>query len=654
MDYADYKKLPGISLFVDFEKAFDTLEWNFISKTLEVFNFGPKFRNWFSILYNGTQSSVLNGGYTTNYFEISRGVRQGCPLSPFLFILAVELLALKIRNEPTCGGIMLPNNHEAKISQFADDTTIISNNTDSLKSYLQIIEWFGSLSGLKLNKKKTKAMWIGTMKHNKSKILEFKSTKDPIKVLGAFLSYNPDKNFELNFLSRFRRMKTKLNLWLSRDLTLYGNFLLAKALGVSQLIYIASMLSVPETLIKSVQTQLFSFLLNNKKDKIKRLVMYQPLANGGINFINFATMVKSLRLAWISRILSDTDDLWKAIPNYFLSEYGGLSFLLRCNYNLASINNSLPIFYRELLQYFKELKSVTQIFSCGEFILWNNEAITIENHSLYWKSWVERGIYFIQDILNSSGNFLTLDEFQTKFQIKTNFLQYFQLIAAIPSDLKKKAKSHAAPTRDLLETTTISTFPGKTNLDLSVMGCKDYYKLFNESCVIEPTGVKKWKDKFPNDFVDWSNKFLHIYRSSRDNKLRQFSFKLLHRTIVTKKKLNKFRLVNDAACTFCSNPDSIEHTFLDCNVVTSFYSEAFSWFNQTYDTNIYLSNKQITLDDITPVTRLSDPIKCSLHLFVLYLKRYIYTCKSFEKKPDLFEFRKKIVLQWHLEKCTVR
>jgi len=54
--------------------------------------------------------------------------------------------------------------------------------------------------------------------------------------------------------------------------------------------------------------------------------MYQPLANGGIDFINFATMVKSLRLAWINRILSDTDDLWKAIPNNFLSEYGGLSF----------------------------------------------------------------------------------------------------------------------------------------------------------------------------------------------------------------------------------------------------------------------------------------------------------------------------------------
>ena len=60
---------------------------------------------------------------------------------------------------------------------------------------------------------------------------------------------------------------------------------------------------------------------------------------------------------------------------------------------------------------------MTQIFSNGEFIRWNDEAITIENHSLFWKSWVERGICFIQDILNSNGNFSRLDEFQTKLQI---------------------------------------------------------------------------------------------------------------------------------------------------------------------------------------------------------------------------------------------
>ena len=70
------------------------------------------------------------------------------------------------------------------------------------------------------------------MKHSRSKTLEFKSTKDPMEVLGSFLSYNQSKNVEENFMNRIRKTKTKLNLWLSRDLTLYGKSLLAKTLGV--------------------------------------------------------------------------------------------------------------------------------------------------------------------------------------------------------------------------------------------------------------------------------------------------------------------------------------------------------------------------------------------------------------------------------------
>ena len=138
---------------------------------------------------------------------------------------------------------------------------------------------------------------------------------------------------------------------------------LAKSLGVSQLVYAASMLTVPSLVIKSVQTEPFSFLWKNKKDKIKRTVMYQPLAEGGLNFVNFFAVVKSLRLAWISRLLSSTTDSWKAIPNYYFNTYGGLKFLLKCNYNAASVNNDLPTFYRELSQYFQEVKDKTNTFS---------------------------------------------------------------------------------------------------------------------------------------------------------------------------------------------------------------------------------------------------------------------------------------------------
>ena len=189
------------------------------------------------------------------------------PPKSLLVYSRMEILALKIRQSPNCKGIYLPNGKEVRISQFADDTTIITNNTDSLKAHLRTIDSFGNISGLKLNKKKTKAMWLGSMKNSNSKILEFKSTKDPIKVLGAFLSYNHDKSVEENFIKRIRKMKVKLNLWLSRDLTLYGKSLLAKTLGMSQLVYAASMLSVPNAAIKNVQSELCSFLWRNRKDK---------------------------------------------------------------------------------------------------------------------------------------------------------------------------------------------------------------------------------------------------------------------------------------------------------------------------------------------------------------------------------------------------
>ena len=163
-EYTDVKEISGIFLFIDFEKAFDSIEWNFIKRSLELFNLGQFVTWWFLIFYNNSEAAVMNAGYMTDYFTVSRGVRQGCPLSPFLFILSVELLALKIRQEPNCKGIRLPNLQEAKISQFADDTTLISKDTNSLKFSLQIFGSFGSISGLCLNKKKNKAMWIGSSK----------------------------------------------------------------------------------------------------------------------------------------------------------------------------------------------------------------------------------------------------------------------------------------------------------------------------------------------------------------------------------------------------------------------------------------------------------------------------------------------------------
>ena len=81
--------------FVDFEKAFDTIEWSFMLKALSEFNFGEILIKWIKILYCNISSCVVNNGTSCKYFSVKRGVRQGDPLSPYLF-LVIEMLAIKI------------------------------------------------------------------------------------------------------------------------------------------------------------------------------------------------------------------------------------------------------------------------------------------------------------------------------------------------------------------------------------------------------------------------------------------------------------------------------------------------------------------------------------------------------------------------------
>ena len=117
--------------------------------------------NWLKVFYCNSESCILNNGWASNFFELNRGVRQGCPLSPYLFIISVEVLANAIRQKKEIRGITVKDK-EIKLSQYADDTTLILDGSEeSLLESLKIIDYFGNISGLRLNSKKTEALWIG-------------------------------------------------------------------------------------------------------------------------------------------------------------------------------------------------------------------------------------------------------------------------------------------------------------------------------------------------------------------------------------------------------------------------------------------------------------------------------------------------------------
>ena len=112
------------------KNAFDSLNWQYLVNTLEAFNFGESFIRWVKVFYSDISSCVMNNGFASQLFEIKRGVRQGDPLSPNLFIIALEILNISIRENKEIIGIKV-GNEEIKLNVFADDLTTFVKNTRS-------------------------------------------------------------------------------------------------------------------------------------------------------------------------------------------------------------------------------------------------------------------------------------------------------------------------------------------------------------------------------------------------------------------------------------------------------------------------------------------------------------------------------------------
>ena len=151
-------------------------------KSLNCFGFGPNLIIWVETFSSGISSCVINNGICSANFNVTRGVTQGDPVSPYLFVLAIELLAIAIRQSKDITGIT-NGSKEFKLNQYTDDLTVVLDNLESVEALFILLENFEKCSGLKVKQRKTEALWLGASRNDNASPLGLK-WKRCVNVLG--------------------------------------------------------------------------------------------------------------------------------------------------------------------------------------------------------------------------------------------------------------------------------------------------------------------------------------------------------------------------------------------------------------------------------------------------------------------------------------
>ena len=584
IDFTNYNQIPGLMVMLDFEKAFDSVSWQYLFKTLECYNFGQKYIRWIKLLYNRPSICVTNNGFSTPFFPISRGIRQGCPISAFLFLLVAETMAESIRASNQIKGIKISENCTLKLTQYADDTTLFLEDELLLKEVFQFLNHFGKCSGLNINKEKTMIMALGTEGDHYKKVCGIKCATEPIKTLGVWISKNNEEVIKLNFREKIEKMKTILNIWRQRALSIKGKVVIINSLALSQLQYISNVLYVPQNIIEEVNSLIFAFLWP-KKVHVKKEVTIQDLQNGGLKMPDFVCKVKASKVIWVKRILDNRKyiNLVTVVLNL------PIDFDKYCSFknDVAFLPSNIPPFYKQLLKCWYEIYSSEPVSDqeIRSEYLWYNKRILINQQPVFYSSAYKKGVQCVNDLLDSNSNFFNLMSLNRKYDINWNVMTYNSIKAAIPSDWKRKIK-------DSLKATVVPSVTVKINnvsKDLKCVTCKDIYWEFVSRADVKPTATTKWERLYNDINFEWEHIFYIPYRSARDTKLQSLQYQILHRYYPTKSMLHKWYNNIDENCVLCNETDTIEHYFYSCMESKHFWESFNEWWVDLTTVNIKLS-----------------------------------------------------------------
>ncbi|KAG7593406.1 Reverse transcriptase domain [Arabidopsis thaliana x Arabidopsis arenosa] len=327
-----------IAIKTDMSKAYDRVEWNFLEELLIKLGFDIKWVQWIMSCVRTVSYSVLINGASYGYIKPERGIRQGDPLSPFLFILCAEALVHimnKAEQDGHLTGLRLkPNCPSIQHLLFADDSLFLCQATfKECTAFLQCLQLYGKASGQEINFQKS--------------AITFGKKLDPYmrRLIGLYTGIEQEGGTD--------RLKSRLNGWYEKTLSLGGKEVLIKSVALALPVYAMSCFRLTKHQCQKITSAMSNFWWNESEEKHKmHWVSWEKICKskeqGGLGFRDIGRFNQALLAKQAWRLLDVPDSLLARV--YKARYYANKSFLEAAVGNRPSYAWRSIMFGKELLE----------------------------------------------------------------------------------------------------------------------------------------------------------------------------------------------------------------------------------------------------------------------------------------------------------------
>ena len=641
INYTEKLNKPGLVMLIDFQKAFDSVSWQFLLRVLEIFGYDEDFISWIQLFNEEIEAYVIQCGILSKPISIQKGCRQGDPIAPYLFILVTEILTLMIEHNPNIKGITVGQD-ELKLSQFADDTTILlDGTTKSLQATLNVLEIYGNLSGLKINKEKTKLIWIGSKKNSVRRLIIGEDMcwgENTFNLMGLQFSVNLNDIPHLNFDLAIQKAKIELKSWKYRTLSPIGKITVLKTLILPKFVHLFSSIPVPQTILTEINTMFYNFLWDGNPDKVKRNIVCKDYSEGGMKMINVLKFEKAQKLKWLKYcvvnrkvgcVLLDKDT--KNLEN--ITTLGG-----EC---ISKYYKASNLFWKVVFTYWADFCASQQILSTTDILsssIWFNKHINTEN--IYFSTWSKKGINFVNDIIDTNGNVLPLQTLKEKYGVNINFLHYYTISGLVQRFI---SKYHKGKNMEIIKPYIPFHL---TPLIKSQQNKKAIYQSLCTNNEPKVNNDVKWIAdlEFEIDITMWKSVYKACFFAINDNTIIWLQYRIMKRILGTNHYLKKTKISDSDACRIChKEPETLVHLFFDCSKVTELWLNIKNWIKSK--TDICLDwNKMICILGYS----LCDANFYPLNFILMIVRQYIFKCALKNRDLNIYQIQRNNSFKAHV------